>query len=68
MENGAVALLVGWAVVGWTGSAGWLRALEPTDALCVDSSRRGDVVAFARQCARWAEPREFCVCVRLADG
>lgn len=44
-----------------------LRALEPTDAVCLDSLRRGDVVAFARQCARWAEPREFCVCARLAD-
>ncbi|MFF3656212.1 hypothetical protein [Streptomyces olivochromogenes] len=44
-----------------------LRALEPTDAVCLDLLRRGDVVAFARQCARWAEPREFCVCARPAD-
>ncbi|MFE2566835.1 hypothetical protein [Streptomyces mirabilis] len=51
------------------------RALEPTDTLCLDSLRRGDVVAFAhqcahqcaRQCARGAEPREFCVCAWLAD-
>lgn len=45
------------------GSARW----KPTDALCLDSLRRGDVIAFARPCARWAEPREFCVCARLAD-
>ncbi|MFF2515753.1 hypothetical protein [Streptomyces sp. NPDC058086] len=44
-------------------SARW----KPTDAPCLDLLRRGDVVAFARQCVRWAEPREFCVCARLAD-
>jgi hypothetical protein len=44
-----------------------LRALELTDDLCRDSLRRGDAVAFARQCAGGAELREFCLCSRLAD-
>lgn len=106
-ENGAVALLTGWAVVGLTqqylvgetslllaelqasGSDPMamrelarlrreaetgpvsrlgllaLRALELTDDLCLDSLRRGDVIAFARQCACGAELRDFCVCARL---
>jgi hypothetical protein len=37
------------------------------DELCWDSLDRGDVAAFARQCACGAELREFCVCV-LPDG
>lgn len=41
--------------------------LELTDVLCLDSLRRGDAFAFARQCACGAELREFCVCARLAD-
>jgi hypothetical protein len=43
------------------------RALELTDELCLDSLRRGDVLAFDRQCACGAELLEFCVCAQLAD-
>jgi hypothetical protein len=46
-----------------------VRAMALTDELCWDSLDRGDVAAFARQCACGAELREFCVCARLlADG
>jgi hypothetical protein len=44
-----------------------LRALELTDELCRESLRRGDALAFARQCACGAELREFCLCAQLAD-
>jgi hypothetical protein len=43
------------------------RALELTDELCRDSLRRGDVLAFVRQCACGAELREFCLCAQLGD-
>ncbi|WP_369254363.1 hypothetical protein [Streptomyces sp. R35] len=57
------------AETGPVSKLGWvaLRALELTDVLCLDSLRRGDVIAFARQCACGAELREFSVCAQLAD-
>ncbi|MBK3568151.1 hypothetical protein [Streptomyces sp. MBT62] len=39
-----------------------LLAQELADDLCRGSLRPGDAVAFARQCARGAELREFCLC------
>lgn len=38
-----------------------VRAMALTDELCWGSLERGDVAAFARQCACGAELREFCV-------
>ncbi|HBF83237.1 MAG TPA: hypothetical protein DD420_25955 [Streptomyces sp.] len=44
------------------------RALELADELCWDSLRRGDVLAFVRQCACGADLRDFCACAELNDG
>ena len=44
-----------------------IRALEMTDAICLDSLARGDTTAFSCQVASGAELREFGVCAGLIE-
>ena len=45
-----------------------IRALEMTDAICLDSLARGDKTAFSSQVASGAQLREFGVCAGLLEN
>ena len=45
-----------------------IRALDLTDAICLDSLARGNMTAFGAQVAGAAELREFGICAGLIEN